>query len=283
MSKQSFVFYAQDGYPLAADFYPHQGNKQPYPVLIAPATGIVKGFYRHFASYLSTLGYDVLSFDFRGIGASLHGDLDKSSASILDWGQSDLPAAVECLLARTQAEKMILVGHSAGGQLLGVMPNFQRVAKLVAIAGSSGHLAGLKGRTQLFAPVMFFAIFPLGTLFKGYAPTKMIGMGENLPHHVGRDWAKFCSRPGYIINAKAQLQFEHHQEVSCPITAIYASDDEIATRRNVQDLLRLYPNAKSNLIELKPKHYQHQQIGHMLMFKNSHQNLWPIIANALIP
>ena len=274
MSKQSFLFYAQDGYPLSADFYPHQGSKKPHPILIAPATGIIKGFYRHFAHYLSTLGYDVISFDFRGIGESLHGDLHNSNASILDWGQSDLPAAVDCLLAHTQAEKIILVGHSTGGQLLGVMPNFQRVAKLVAIAGSSGHLRSLKGRTKLLAPVMFFAIFPLGTLLKGYAPTKMIGMVENLPQHVGRDWAKFCRHPSYIMNAKSQLTFDHHQHVNCPITAIYASDDEIATRRNVQDLLRLYPKAPSNLIELKPKQYQHRHIGHMLMFKSSHQNLW---------
>ena len=281
MSIQKFYFYTQDGHPLAAHFYPHQGEKKPLPVLIAPATGIVQGFYRHFAEHLSTLGYDVMSFDFRGIGASLQGKVQHSQASILDWGQYDLPAAVDTLLQQTQAQQVILVGHSAGGQLLGVMPNVQHVAKLITIAGSSGYLGGLKGQTKLLAPLMFYAIFPLGHKLKGFSPTHMIGMGENLPPQVGRDWAKFCSKPGYIINAKADFQADYHTQVSCPITAIWASDDEIATQANVKDLLRLYPNAKTAMLELQPKRYQHKSIGHMLMFKESHANLWPVLAQAL--
>lgn len=282
MSTEHFFIYSQDGYPLAATFYLHQGQKQPLPVLIAPATGIVQGFYRHFAEYLSCCGYDVMSFDFRGIGQSLHTQIQYSTASILDWGQLDLPAAIESLLGRTQAKQCILLGHSAGGQLLGVIPNFQRVAKLVTVAGSSGHLKGLKGRTKLLAPIMFYGLFPLGHKLKGFSPTKIIAMGENLPQQVGRDWAKFCRHPGYIINAKSILSFEYHQHVRCPITAIYASDDEIATQANVEDLLRLYPNAPSTMLKLYPEDYQYKQIGHMLMFKPSHQHLWPILAKALV-
>lgn len=282
MSIQNFYFYAQDGYPLAAQFYPHQAQKRHLPVLIAPATGIVQGFYRHFATYLTTLGYDVMSFDFRGIGQSLHGKLKHSRASISDWGQYDLPAAVDTLLHLSQAKQVLLVGHSAGGQLLGVMHNFKQVAKLVTVAGSSGYLGGLKGRTQLLAPLMFYVLFPLGHTFKGFSPTQIIGMGENLPQNAGRDWAKFCSQPGYILNAKQALQADYHQQVSCPITAIFSSDDQIATPHNVKDLLELYPNAQTSMFELNPEDYQHSQIGHMLMFKKSHQNLWPILAHALL-
>ena len=64
-------------------------------------------------------------------------------------------------------------------------------------------------------------------------------------------------------------------------TAIWSSDDEIATEANVQDLLRLYPQAPTIMIELKPERYQHKTIGHMAMFKKSHQNLWDVIANQL--
>lgn len=35
------------------------------------------------------------------------------------------------------------------------------------------------------------------------------------------------------------------------------------------------------MIELKPERYQHKTIGHMAMFKKSHQNLWDVIANQL--
>ena len=36
---------------------------------------------------------------------------------------------------------------------------------------------------------------------------------------------------------------DFHSDIQCPITAIWADDDEIATKRNVQELLSLYPNA----------------------------------------
>lgn len=60
-------------------------------------------------------------------------NLKKSEASIQDWGILDIPAAIDSLLNKTQQQKVILIGHSAGGQLLGITPNFQKVARLIAI------------------------------------------------------------------------------------------------------------------------------------------------------
>lgn len=281
-SPESFWISCKDGYQLAAQFYPAQNDKQQYPILICPATGITKTFYHAFAEWLSQQGYDVLSFDFRGIGQSLHGALKDSTASINDWGLLDIPAAIDALLNRTQAEKVIIIGHSAGGQLLGVNPNYSKVAKVLAIAGSTGHVKGLKGKTKLLAPIMFNVIFPISSFFKGYGATQFIGMGENLPKNVARQWAEFCSKPGYVMNAIGKSIFDdYHQEIQCPITSFWASDDEIATQANVEDLLRLYPNAKTRLIELNPRKYGYKQIGHMLMFKKSHQKLWPVLENEL--
>ena len=273
----------KDGYSLSGRFYPKQNPGQNnYPVLICPATGITQHFYQAFAEWLATQGYDVLSFDFRGIGRSLHGPLNQSEASIVNWGQLDIPAAIDTLLCKTQSEQVILLGHSAGGQLLGIVPNYQKVAKVIAVSGSTGHVKGLKGKTRLLAPVMFNVIFPLARLTKGYGPTQAIGMGENLPKDVAKQWAQFCSKPGYVMNAMGKTVFEdYHAEIKCPIISIWSSDDEIATKANVKDLLRLYPNADTQMIELKPKSYEHKAIGHMLMFKKSHQNLWPVIAQQL--
>lgn len=275
----------QDGYSLAAQFYPQTGNtQQPLPILLCPATGITKKFYHHFCLWLSQQGYDVLVFDFRGIGDSLHGELHTSQASIVQWGQLDIPAALAALLMRTQASQVILLGHSAGGQLLGINPLYQKVAKVVAIAGSTGYIKGLNGRTKFLAPVMFKLLFPLARHTLGYGPTQAIGMGENLPKDVAREWAQFCSQPGYVMNAigkSIQPTEQFHEQIRCPMTVLCGSDDEIATPVNVQDLLRLYPHAMTQHIELKPHHYGHKSIGHMALFKPSHQNLWPIIKQHL--
>ena len=278
---EKFSFSCQDGYPLSARFYPSSAQQHRYPILIAPATGITQGFYHAFAQWLNQQGYAVMVFDFRGIGESLYEPLAQSKASILDWGQLDLPAAVQALVLKTAAEQVILIGHSAGSQLLGVMPNHHQVAKLIAIAGSTGYVKGLKGRTRLLAPFMFKVVFPISCLVKGYGTTQAIGMGENLPPNVAKQWAKFCSQPGYIINAQLQSEQDFHHEVRTPIQCIFASDDEIATAQNVNDLIRLYPNAATQMLQLDPKAHAQQKIGHMLMFKRSHQNLWPLIAQHL--
>lgn len=275
----------KDDYVLSGRFYPSQNNtSHNLPILICPATGITKNFYQSFAQWLSKQGYNVLSFDFRGIGGSLHGPLKDSKASIVQWGQLDIPAAIEKLLEKTQANKVILLGHSAGGQLLGIVPNYEKVAKVVAVSGSTGHVKGLKGRTKFLAPIMFKGIFPLARRTLGYGPTNAIGMGENLPKDVAKQWAQFCEKPGYIINAIGDTVNTHdnfHEKITTPITALWSSDDEIATKVNVKDLLRLYPNSKTEMIELNPQHHKHKAIGHMLMFKKSHQNLWPVIENEL--
>jgi predicted alpha/beta hydrolase len=279
---ESFWISCKDGYQLAAQYYPATDHTKKFPILICPATGITKSFYHSFAEWLNQQGYRVLSFDFRGIGQSLHGELKDSNASINDWGLLDIPAAIETLLNRTQAEKVIILGHSVGGQLLGINPHYNKVAKVVAIAGSTGHVKGLKGKTKLLAPLMFNVIFPVSSLFKGYGATQFIGMGENLPKNVAKQWAEFCSKPGYVMNAIGKSIYnDYHQEINCPITSIWASDDEIATRANVKDLLRLYPNATTHLIELNPKKHGYKQIGHMSMFKKSHHKLWPILENEL--
>lgn len=267
-----------DSYSLTARFYPAEQSTNRLPILVCPATGITQSFYHHFIEWLAQQGSDVLVFDFRGIGDSLHGPIRQSTASIQDWGQLDIPAAIETLLNKTGKEQVILLGHSAGGQLLGIVSNYKKVAQVIAISGSTGHVKGLKGRTKRMAPVMFNMIFPISSLVKGYGATKFLGMGENLPKNVAKQWAEFCSKPGYVMNAIGKTIFEdYHNEIQCPITVYWSSDDEIATEANVKDLLRLYPEAPTEMIELKPKDTGHKAIGHMLMFRKSHQNLWPIM------
>ena len=101
---ESLNIICADGYALAARYYPNQYTQaQRLPVLICPATGITKSFYHAFATWLNEQGYAVLCFDFRGIGDSLHEPLKQCNASIVDWGQLDIPAAVNTLLQKTQA------------------------------------------------------------------------------------------------------------------------------------------------------------------------------------
>ncbi len=50
------------------------------PVLLCPATGVPQSYYFKFCTWLSEQGYDVLVFDYRGIGKFLHGHVRDSEA-----------------------------------------------------------------------------------------------------------------------------------------------------------------------------------------------------------
>ncbi|OOR84265.1 alpha/beta hydrolase [Moraxella canis] len=280
---QKITFTAKDGYALGGTFFNGSGGlTQPYPVLIAPATGIKQGFYYAFAEHLSAQGYNVLCFDFRGIGASLHGALKDSQASIDDWGVYDLPAAIDQLTDMTGAEQVAIIGHSAGAQLLGVAHNYHKVARLISVAGSTGYVPKLSGRTKLLAPLMFEVLFRVSSRTLGYGATKIIGMGENLPKHVARQWREFCNTGQYIKYSIGKTIFDdYHDKISCPIHAFYATDDEIATRENVHDFFALYPHAQVHYHELHPADYGFDEIGHMNLFRRSYQRLWLLLVDAL--
>ncbi|XID74984.1 alpha/beta fold hydrolase [Alkanindiges sp. WGS2144] len=283
-SPQAVNIICQDGYALSGHFFKATTKTDGLPVLLCPATGIVQQFYFRFCDWLSGQGHDVLVFDYRGIGQSLHGHVKDSSARIQDWGQLDIPAALDWLTLHSNQSQAILLGHSAGGQLTGLMSNYQKVAKVVAVAGSTGHVKGLKGTTKWLAPILFHGYMPINFKLFGFAQTKKIGWGENLPQGVAQQWADWCSSPGYAANSLGKTVHMHfHEEITIPITVIHASDDEIATPANVADLLRLYPNAKTSAIYLEPKAHGFNEIGHMNLFRSSHQTLWPLLLEQLEP
>ncbi len=64
-------FAAADGTQLSGRFFAATLAKGSAPVLLCTATGVPQRFYVAFARWLAQQGLDVLTFDYRGIGASL--------------------------------------------------------------------------------------------------------------------------------------------------------------------------------------------------------------------
>lgn len=275
----------QDGTLLKGHFLPGHGGPQragAQPVLLCPATGVKQQFYLRFASWLAEQGHDVLVFDYRGIGLSLHGRLKDCRATLAEWGQQDQVAALSWLVARTGHDKVLLVGHSAGGQMIGLLPNHHHVARMVGVAASTGWFSGMRPAFRLKAHVGLRCLVPLGTLFKGYAPTAALGLGENLPAAVARQWGQWCAAGGYATNAvKHQPALDFHGAVRVPITVFHASDDDIANPTTVADLLRTFPAARKQVHRIVPREHGLKSIGHINWFRSSHQALWPLLARAL--
>ena len=235
-----------------------------------------------FAAWLANQGHAVLVFDYRGIGLSLSGPLKNSRASLTQWGQQDQVAALTFLIERSGSAQAVLVGHSAGGQMMGLMSNHAQLARVVGVAISSGWFSGMRAAFARQARFGLRVVMPLGSAVLGYAPAAWLGLGENLPRAVGRQWGQWCAAGGYASNAVVgKPEQDFHAQIRMPLTAFYAQDDDIANAVTVADLLRTFPNAHKQAVCVEPAQFGLAALGHIDCFRSSHQTVWPLLAAAV--
>ncbi|MEM9378301.1 MAG: alpha/beta fold hydrolase [Planctomycetota bacterium] len=267
------AFRARDGAPLVGRFFAAEAPVGA--VLLGPATGVAARFYRHFAAATAAAGFAVLTFDYRGIGASLEGYVRDVDANLEDWGRRDMPAALDALAGRAPGVPLHLVGHSAGGQLVGLMDNADRLDAVVQVAGSSGWFGGMGRRMRTLGRLLLRVYGPLAVRLRGYAPVRVLGWGEDLPAGVALQWGEWCSTPGYVESAFGRtVDRRSYEALRCRIINVTATDDPIATDTNVEDLLRLFPHAEVSRVRLVPSELGVPSIGHVGFFRPELRTAW---------
>ena len=198
---------ATDGYPLAATLFLPRGAKR-HAVLINSATAVPRKLYRGFAGYLAKRGCAVLTYDYRGTGDSRQQALTgynqpKSlvgfKASMSDWAAQDITAAVAWMRERYKALPFAYVGHSFGGQALGLLPNNSEISRALFIAAQAGYwkLMASPERYRVYAMLNFVGL-PL-TRALGYMPGK-VGLGMDLPKDAFLQWVGWVMSPRYLFD-----------------------------------------------------------------------------------
>lgn len=264
----------KDNTPLAATLFVPESPRAA--VMIGPATGIKRQFYFNFASYLCEQGFGVISFDNRGIGESLQGKINDSDASLVLWGSQDMPAVLSALQQRFPSVPHFLMGHSAGGQLAGLMHNVTELSGMFNFGSSSGSLRNMAVSYKFKAHFFMNVFIPLNNLLFGHTKSHLVGMGEPLPKQVARQWQQWCNGQGYVKTAFGREVTQHwYDAVDFTSHWLLASDDDIACERNARDMLSVYPNMPAELEIIEPQHHGLTDIGHMKFFSRQCQSLWP--------
>jgi predicted alpha/beta hydrolase len=272
IAPQTVTLTAADGYALQALRYPAQGISKGH-LIVAGATGVPQGFYRRFAEHASARGFDVLTMDYRGIGKSKPATLKGFRMNYLDWATLDLAAAVDAITDTTLP--LFMVGHSFGGHAFGLLPNHARVAGFYTFGTGAGWHGWMPPLERIRVLFMWRVLGPLITRWKGYLAWSRLGMGEDLPLNVYRQWRQWCRFPRYFFDdpgmQHVQPQFD---SVRTPMVALNALDDLWAPPSSRDAFMQGYRNAGWKGVDLDPRQLGPEGIGHMGYFRPAAQPLW---------
>lgn len=264
-----------DGFELSATLYEPTNLKAS--IMIAPATGIKQTFYHSFATHLAENGYGVICFDNRGIGGSRKGDINFANPSLVAWGQLDLSAVLKTLKSSFPNTSYHLIGHSAGGQLVGLMENTEDIKSIFNFASSSGSLKNMDFPFKFKATFFLNYFITFSNFFFGFTNSQWMGMGEPLPKGVAKQWQKWCNGRGYVATDFGKAIKQHlYDEITAPSLWVHATDDGIANHENVNEMVSVYSQSPAEIITLHPKEKGYETIGHMGFFSSKKQDLWKL-------
>ena len=266
---------ARDGFKLAATLFEPAGGwtGKDALVLISSATAAPRGYYEGFARFLADRGFGVLTYDYRGMGESRPRSLRGFLAWMHQWGEEDLAGVIAWAVRHVQPTRLLSIGHSVGGQIVGLAENNERIDALLTVASQSGWYGHWPESARRSLALRWHIGVPLLARVFGYVPGRL-GIKEDLPGGVAREWASWCRQPGFLLEGHEERRagFERFDR---PMLAYSFEDDNFAPRPAVEWLLRLYRNARVTHRHVEPASTGLGEVGHFGFFRERfRESLW---------
>jgi predicted alpha/beta hydrolase len=263
---------ACDGFRLKATVFT-PAERPRGTVLINGATAVPATYYRRFAGFLARSGLRAVTYDYRGIGASAPPTLRGFEATMSDWAELDARGLFHFVRSEWE-EPVALVGHSFGGQLIGLVDELRHASGALLVGAQLGYFGywPLLERPRLWA--IWRGLVPAATAAYGFLPGKL-GLGNDLPSGVAREWARWCSQPGYLLSEhpSARVRFALFDK---PVRFYSFGDDDYAPERAVEELIALFVNSKLDRRRFDAAELGVDEVGHFGFFRpRLAETLWP--------
>jgi len=265
----------EKGYSITATVFEAKGSRTI--LLISSATGVKQSYYKRFSEYVAATGITVITFDYSGIGHSLTGAIKDNNNQASDWGKIDLEAMLQYVKEHYPGSKINIMGHSIGGQLIGLSKSAVDASKIILVAAQTGYWKFWTGFRRYRMWANWNILFPALVYTFGYMPSKKLMGMENLPKHVARQWCKWCMDPNYLFGSTPEADL-YFNRITAPLTSISIDDDTFAPIQNVDWLTGQYSGAAVTRIHLNPGDFDRKSIGHFGIFQEpSRTRIWEVL------
>lgn len=276
-----------DGRLLAACWFEPSGPVRAVAV-ISPATAVASGFYRAFAQWLASRGYAVLCYDYRAIGASLHGALRQEPARLRDWARLDIAAALRTAHQRRlleqarqgQALGLLLIGHSFGGNAVGLAPGYEQADALLGVAAQAADWRHWSGLHKAKAWLFFHVLLPALSHLFGHLPGRLLGArAQGMPKAAALEWARWGRRRGFMFTDPSLQSDLGYHHFTGPVHLWNISDDHVfGPARCVDKLALQFRRAAVARHTLTPQAVGLRAIGHFALFRRElGERIWPLL------
>jgi predicted alpha/beta hydrolase len=138
----------------------------------------------------------------------------------------------------------------------------------VTVAAQSGYWGRWPSPKRYYYAGVWYVLIPALTALCGYFPSRLLGLGEDLPAGVARQWARWCRSRDYLGDWRG------HERFAAPILALSFADDPYAPAAAVDALHEHYAAAPVERRHLRPQEVGATRIGHFGFFKPGVPELW---------
>ncbi len=273
---KTFSVETSDGYKITATSF-GENNATNKIIVISSAIGIKQSFYTKYATYLANKGFLVFTYDYRGIGESKPGKMKDFEAHFIDWADKDFMGLTQYIEEFYPNHEKFLIGHSIGGIMIGLTRAYKVYSKIVTIGSQFGYIKNFHGKDKPKVNFFFRIAIPILSSFYGFFPSQKVGMGEPIPLGIASDWRKLILREKSILGYADETQ-NLYDEITKPVFIISIDDDYMATPKSVDLFAELVlNNAKKKRLNIIPKEYGLDEIGHLDFFREKNkEQLWNI-------
>jgi predicted alpha/beta hydrolase len=281
VSGQPVAFQATDGFALSGHWFGDAASARA-GVLLVPAMGVAQRFYADLGEWLAAHDLLVLSFDYRGIGASRPAGHARSlrglKADVLAWAERDVAAALALMAQALGPQRPIhWLGHSLGGQIFALVPGHERVSSVMAVAAGSGYFGHYPPRLRRQSRWLWWVVAPAAVALAGYFPGRRLRMLDDLPAGAIRQWRRWCLSPEYLMSEGGRERRERYAAVRTPMLVMSFTDDEYMSAPSIDALHGWYAGAPRQPRRIAPAQAGLEGIGHFGFFRErtGRQRLWP--------